>query len=109
MIAPEHLQHINLIYPGATSMSEAGHDYIHVPSLRLPEGCTPSKVEALLWMTGNGNYPTRLFLTQIIPGRGANWTTHTVLGRTWYTWSWKDIPTSLRPIEALAEHLRGLR
>jgi hypothetical protein len=32
-----------------------------------------------------------------------------VLGKTWYTWSWNQVPAGLRPAEMLAEHLRGLR
>jgi hypothetical protein len=109
MLTPEHLREVQLVCASAKEMTEGGHTYVHMPVLRLPEGYNPREVEALLWLTSSGTYPTRLFLSQIVSGKGANWTSHVILGKTWHTWSWKDIPGSLRPAEILAAHLRGLR
>jgi len=46
-----------------------------------------------------------LFLSQAITGRGANWTVHSVLGRTWHTPSWRDVAPG-RAIEMLLQHLK---
>lgn len=108
MVAIEHLEELQLICQGAKEMSEGGLAYIHLPSLKLPEGCSPAEVEALLCLSSHSGYSTRLFLRERVAGRGNNWTTHCVLGRSWHTWSWNHIPSSLRPMQILAEHLRGL-
>lgn len=104
----EHLEELQLVCEGAKEIREGGQVYIHLPALKLPDGCNLKEVEALLCLSPHGSYPTRLFLAQPA-GRGANPSTHCILGRTWHTWSWNHVPNSLRPIEVLAEHLRGLR
>jgi hypothetical protein len=109
MIAVEHLNEIQLACTNAAPMTEGGRDYISLPALKLPDGCNPSVVEALICISEHSGYPTRLFLSQQIGGRGANWSTHVIFGKTWHTWSWNYVPGTLRPMEILAEHLRGLR
>jgi len=99
---------LQAVSPGATEITEGGQVYIHLPTLALPDGCSPNRVEALLCLTQHGGYPTRLFLSHPV-GRGSNPSSHCILGRTWHTWSWNYIPANLRPIEILAEHLRGLQ
>jgi hypothetical protein len=108
VISSEHLQELQMVCAGATEMTEGGQEYIYLPALKLPEGCNVKEVEALLCLSPHTGYATRLFLAQP-PGRGANPTSPCILGRTWHTWSWKDVPNTLRPMEILAEHLRGLR
>jgi hypothetical protein len=109
MISVEHMNEIKHVCAGATEMAEGGHTYIHLPALKLPEGCGPSEIPALLCISQHGGYTTRLFLPQVILGRGINWTSHVIFGKTWHTCSWNNVPASLRPMEILAEHLRGLR
>jgi len=38
-----------------------------------------------------------------------NWTCHQIFGRSWYTWSWNNVPANLRPAEILAGHLRAFQ
>jgi len=104
----EHLEELQFVCEGATEIREGGQVYIHLPVLKLPDGCNVKEVEALLCLSPHSGYPTRLFLAQPA-GRGNNWSPHCILGRTWHTWSWNHVPNSLRPMEMLAEHLRGLR
>jgi hypothetical protein len=78
-------------------------------ALKLPGGCNPGVLDALMALHQHSGYPTRLFLAQRVQGRGQNWTVHHVLGRTWHTWSWNYVKADRRPAEVLAEHLRGLR
>jgi hypothetical protein len=108
MIATANMSELQAVCPGATEMSEGGRTFVHLPLLKLPEGCAPPESEALLCITEHSGYTSRLFLAQPA-NRGGNWTAHVVLGRTWHTWSWNNVPASLRPTEILTNHLRGLR
>lgn len=107
MVDEAAMKELSAVSPGAQEMTEGGITYIYLPQLRLP--CGPGIVEGLLCIQQHGGYTTRLFLSQRIPGKGANWTVHQVLGRTWHTWSWNNVPANLRPAEILAGHLRAIR
>jgi hypothetical protein len=109
MINENHLEELKQACGDVSVATEGGVDFVFIPRLVLPEGCTPHETPALLCTGQHGGYTTRLFLPTIIPGKGANWTRHVVLGKAWHTWSWNQIPASFRPAEILAEHLRGLR
>ena len=109
MIEAAHLDELKSVCGEVSVVTEGGVDFVFLPRLVLPIGCTPAETAALLCTGQHGGYTTRLFLPSIIPGRGANWTQHVVAGKSWYTWSWNQVPASLRPAEILAEHLRGLR
>jgi hypothetical protein len=109
MATLEELAEIQTVSPGATEMREAGQVYIHLPTLALPEGCEPNRLEALLCLSSHSGYSTRLFLSQPIPARGKNWTSHCIFAKGWHTWSWNNVPANIPPIEILVEHLRGLQ
>jgi len=93
--------------PGAQEMSESGIEYVFLPGLRHP--CGPGVLDALLCPQQHSGYLTRLFLSASVPGKGANWSTHTILSRIWHTWSWNHVPANQRLAEILAQHLRALR
>jgi hypothetical protein len=105
--AVEELEELQRVCEGAKEMQEGGVTYLFLPSLKVPNAA--SALDALLCAQQHGNYTTRLFLSAPIAGRGANWSTHTILSRTWHTWSWNNVPTSQRLTEILAQHLRALR
>lgn len=109
MVAPEQLDELRAVFGDVTEKAEGGVDFVVLPRLVLPEGCAPREMKALLCLGQHGGYTTRLFLQQAVAGRGANWSSHVVLGSPWWTWSWNQVPANLRPAEILAEHLRGLR
>lgn len=104
-----YLEELKLVCGEVSLTTECGTEFAFLSNLMLPAGCTPAVTSALLCLGQHGGYSTRLFLPAIVPRRGANWTQHVVAGRRWYTWSWNQVPASLRPAEILAEHLRGLR
>jgi hypothetical protein len=92
---------------GASTLSDAGLRYIHLPDLRLPPTCSPPKADALLCMDARDGYPTRLFFSRPIatPARGLNWhMTPTVAGVVWHAFSWNNVP-STAPIQVLLGHL----
>ena len=107
MIEQVGIEELLRIYPDAKEMCEASITYIYLPQLKLP--CPPGVVEGLLCVQQHGGYTTRLFLSAQVPGKGGNWTPHVILGRTWYTWSWNNVPGDLRPTEILIGHLRAFR
>jgi hypothetical protein len=93
----------------ASTFTEAGLRYIHLPKFGLPSGCTPSEVDALLCMDARDGYPTRLFFSERIATavRTLNWhMTVTVAGTLWHAFSWTGVPSS-DPVEVLLGHLNA--
>ena len=76
------------ICPVAAPMSEAGSDFVYLPKLRIQTGPDVVERDALLSLCAHSGYTSRLYLSSPIPSKGQNWTTHTVLGRSWHTPSW---------------------
>jgi hypothetical protein len=103
----DEMDDLRRMCPGAQEMSEGGIEYIFLPGLKHP--CAPGTLDALLCPQQHGGYATRLFLSVPIPGKGNNWAAHTILSRTWHTWSWNNVPANQRLAEILAQHLRVLR
>src|ERR1700704_1464016 len=96
--------------PGAQEMPEGGIEYVFLPGLKHP--CATGTLDALLCPQPHppsGGYSTRLFLSVPIREKGANWTVHTILSRTWHTMSWNSVPADQRLAEILAQHLRAFR
>ena len=108
-VSEEDLKEIRELCPGAEFMTEGGVAYIFLPGLKIPVGDTETLIrDGLLCLQSHSNYPTRLFLSEPIPGKGANWKVHRILERTWHTWSWKDVVPD-RPAVVLAQHLRAFQ
>lgn len=102
----DEIEELKNICPAAQEMSEAGIAFVVLPGLKLPNGAT---ADALLCPQTHGGYTTRLFLSSPVSGKGQNWSTHTILSRVWYTWSWNNVSADQRLAEILAQHLRALR
>lgn len=106
-VSAEEMEELRQICPDAKEMSEGGVTYILLPALKLP--CPPGVVTGVLCPQQHSGYATRLFLSIEIPGKGANWRSHVILSRTWYTPSWKDVAASQRLAAILVQHLRVYR
>jgi hypothetical protein len=109
MLTPESLAELNAICPGANEMAEGGLTYIFLPALRICAAGQALVLDALLCPQQRDGYATRLFLAQVVQGRGSNWSAHQILGRAWYTWSWNHVSSAQRPAQILAGHLAALR
>jgi hypothetical protein len=107
-VGVEALDEVQQLCPGAAAMTEGGQDFIFLPALKVPVGQETLLRDGLLTLQGHSGYVSRLFLSELIAGRGANWTMHTVLGRSWHTPSWRDVPLG-RPVEMLLQHLKVYR
>ncbi len=111
MIAEEHLQELRSLCPDTKTTSEGGVDYVLLPALKLPDGCSPAAVDCLLCLGARDGYPNRLLFAQVVNGPGArNWNGQNirVAERNWFAYSWR-VPGGLRPIETLIGHLQALR
>jgi hypothetical protein len=69
-----------------------------------------TQMDALLCLNyPNPTYPTKLYLTANL-GLGLNWNENAyLLGKPWFTWSWKGVSPDQEPIAILAGHLEALR
>src|SRR5688572_30637035 len=87
----DQLAELKLMCQLVAACDEAGATYILLRGLRLPEGCTPSTIDALLCPTEREGYPSRLFLSERVQGPFArNWNFDgQVCGGKWYAFSWK--------------------
>ncbi len=102
------LEGIKAICPGASFIPDGSDQYIYLPGLKLPDG---RMVDALLrpQPSQSDGYLTRLFLSEAVSGKGANWTVHHILDRHWHTWSWNGVQPTGDYAEILLNHLKALR
>jgi hypothetical protein len=108
MVAAEDLAEVKAVCPTAAYVSEGGQQFVDLPGIKIPIGNGVETRDALLSLGPHSGYDSRLYLSAPIAGRGQNWTTHTVFGRTWHTPSWRYVKPT-RPIEMLQQHLRVYR
>lgn len=115
MNPPGHMAALLAICPGATEKHEAGNRFVYLPALKVPIGERVFVMDGLLAVTSHSGYSTRLFLAEqiterpTINGQAANWTSHQILGRNWWSWSWRDVESNLPWIQILHAHLRALK
>jgi hypothetical protein len=110
--ADDRLVSLRDVSPQATLKTEGGIEYVYLPKLKFQVGWVTKEMDALLCLTAEGAYLTRLYLAEPIPERptvhGAGWVSRTILGRTWHTWSWRDVPATLPLIQVLLDHVKAL-
>jgi hypothetical protein len=113
---PGQLAFLQLICPEARPAEEAGQAMVILPDLKVPLGAEVRTMKGLLYPGLHSGYTTRLFLSEslqaerpVIGTSPANWTTHVLLGHTWHTWSWNQVPASLPLAQMLNAHLEALR
>jgi hypothetical protein len=89
--------------------TEGWRRLIFMQGLRFYAGGIERKTDALLCLNHeNPAYPTKLYLAEKLGG-SLNWNeTAYLLGRSWYTFSWRDVPANQPHIEILAAHLAAL-
>lgn len=108
MVTDEMLTEVSQFFcKDAKLMTEAGLTYIHFPVIKLPEGNNPASCEGLLCLQARDGYPTRLFLSSPVVGKGQNWTVHNIFDKPWHTCSWNYVEFKGRPTDVLAQHLRA--
>jgi hypothetical protein len=108
MTEADDLAELRGICPAASYLAEGGCSFVSLPCLQIGVDDRVLTRDALLSLGAHTGYTSRLYLSDPIPDRGANWTIHTVLGRSWHTPSWNQVAPG-RPIEMLQQHLRMYR
>ena len=115
MIAVDaRLDSLLAMFPDVAMKAEGGREYVYLPKLQFKVGNVTKELDALLCLTAEGSYLTRLFLAEPIPERpnvhGAAWIApRMIFGRVWHTWSWENVPASLPLIQVLLAHLKVLQ
>lgn len=91
---------------------EGGVTYLLLRGARMPAGCSPAVMDALLCPSHKDGYDTRLFYSaKPTLGAGLNWNAQVrILDRQWCAYSWK-VPNglTLRLAQMFIAHVRALR
>lgn len=107
----DQIEELKSLFGDIKTSEEGGITYFLIPSLSLPSGCSPDKVDALLCPTSRDGYASRLFFSERIQSpTQQNWNANSVriLERNWHAFSWR-VPENLRLAQMVAIYLRGLR
>ena len=107
----DKLADLRAICSEVCSLLDGGKEYFSLPQLKIPSDGSFIQMDALLRPGEHSGYPTRLFLEKPLlnKGKGGAWTVHQICGRTWHTWSWRNVPETLPLPQMLLEHLWALR
>jgi hypothetical protein len=113
MFDKEQVGALKSLYPKISTASEGDFRFIRIDELKLPSGCAPDIVSALLCPMLRDNYPSRLFLSKKIAhkGRGQHWNADGVLilGQQWWGVSWKTTKPNQTLLEMVLDHLGAFR
>ena len=108
----DQIKELKQLCPDIMACNEGEITYYLLRNLSLPQGCSPSTVDALLCPAERDGYPSRLFFaTQITSKSSRNWNSQNVriLDRNWFAFSWKLNIAGQRLAELVANHLRALQ
>lgn len=104
----DQIAELRQLCPGLKRATEADCPFFFLPGLSLPDGCSPTSVDALLCPVPRDGYPFRLlFAEKIATPKSLNWNSNGVriLERNWHAFSWK-IEGDLRLLQMVAALLR---
>lgn len=96
-------------YPDAQLFRETNIPFVSLPKLSILSNGGVLERDALLCPHRHSGYESRLFVSSPVPGRGANWTQHTILARSWHSCSWNNITPEQPWLNILANHLAAYR
>ena len=110
----DQVKELKACFPGVAVAEEGGVNYLLLPQCKLPNGCEPAVLDALLCPTSRDGYTSRLFLAQKVvhKGRGQNWNpagSVVIFGREWWAVSWKIAPGNDRLLGTVAAHLEAFK
>lgn len=106
----DQIEELKKFYSDLKVAEEGGYTYIYIPNLDLPDGCTPTKVNALFCPMLRDGYQSRLFFAEKIScSHNRNWNGQArILDQTWYAISW-NINNNQRLIQLIRSHLDAFR
>lgn len=112
MLPQDQIDELKGMYSGLGLIEEAGVQYILIPNLVLPKGCTPATVDALLCPTSRDGYSSRLFFAQQVAGpKPLNWNANGVrIGdRNWHAFSYRIGASAQRLAQLVSSHITALQ
>ena len=80
----EAFTRLRALYQDAKVLSEGGCELVHLSAIKITVGSELQSFAALLCPQSHSGYATRLFLDRPVPGKGANWRSFPLLGKTWW-------------------------
>jgi hypothetical protein len=91
-------------------MEEGGRRYVYMEGLKFYVRGAERQMDALLCLNyPNNAYPTKLYLTANL-GAGLNWNENAyILGKSWFSWSWRGVLPNQAPLAILAGHLEAFK
>lgn len=106
----DEIAELKLLAPDLSSAQEGGNHFILIKGLKLPSGCCPTTVDALLCPRMREGYNSRLYFSEKITGcPERNWNGQLrLLEKNWFAISWQ-VPTGMRLSETLLVHLKAFR
>ncbi len=109
-LAEDQVRELKAFSTEVETGTEAGREYVILNGVSLP-GWQPDAVDVLLCPYERDGYPSRLFLSARVTGRGGlNWNSEArILGRNWFAFSFKVPHSNLRLAQLFAAHMRALR
>ncbi len=106
----EELEALREISPQASLYTDGGVICVLLPQTRFVTPSGMQTLDTVLCPCGLAGYVTRLLLERRIAEKPRlNWQHVVVLGRSWVTWSWNQVPAGQPWIRIFAEHARVLR
>ena len=109
MSPDDQLPAIQSLCAGAQLIDERGSKCVFLPELGIRVGDADANYDALFVpfnLLGYGS-SRLLFARQFSAGGGTNWTQHTLVGRTWWTPSFK-VPQQSSWRDEILAHLKGV-
>ncbi|MFC4765792.1 hypothetical protein [Effusibacillus consociatus] len=114
MYPPDQIELLRSIYgEGVEERSDGQDHYIFIPGLKMPQGCTPERTDALFCLQSFapscGGYTSRLFLRDRVasPHIPNNFSSYLIAAETWHAYSHNNVQHGPYP-EMIMNHLRGL-
>lgn len=105
----DEVEELKRCHPNVAIAEEGGIAFLRFEELKLPEGCQPASVAALLCPSDHSGYTSRLFLACKVQhkGKGTNWNADglVILGQRWWAASWKIDAGNRRLLSKLQAHL----
>ncbi len=111
----DELRTLASLSPDAKLMTDGGQEFVFLPKLSIAVGQAVKTLDVLLCPSRHSGYSTRLFLAEpiserpTIGGKTANWSAHTIMARTWHSWSWDGVSADLPLLQMLLAHVAALR
>lgn len=88
----DQIAELKTYWPGVMRFDEGEFTYFLLPSVSLPDGCEPSKMDLLLCPAARDGYAFRLYFSQVPRTRTVlNWNASSVriIERNWHAFSWR--------------------